>query len=60
VSQEFVLDDLTEHEFTEDELRQEVEDNGWYTEAINSYNKLLEIGANYELVKKEKRRVETS
>jgi hypothetical protein len=29
--QEFILDDLTGHDFTEDQLRQEAYANGWYT-----------------------------
>lgn len=31
-SQEFILDDLTGLDFSEDELRQEALDNGWYTD----------------------------
>lgn len=30
VSQEFILDELTGRDFTEDELRQQATDNGWY------------------------------
>jgi hypothetical protein len=32
VSQEFVLDELTGQDFSEEQLKQEAADNGWYTE----------------------------
>lgn len=46
VSQEFILDELTGQDFSEDELRQEAIENGWYTPgggtAMGDVGELLE------------------